>query len=302
MDTAVLRKFWQRILRNQSGTADTGEWNEQVSSIYACGKGLEETIRFLYHQQPSFETFIDWIKPEEENEISYIFSEDILTQNELNYFKENGFIVIRNAICSEHSEDAKRAILEYLKADLNDPSTWYKDHEELRGLMLMLYHHPALEVIRNSSKIRKAYEQLYGTTQIHKVIEKVSFNPPETSFYKFRGSPLHWDVSLVLPIPFKLQGLLYLNDVDENGGAFLCVPGFHNQLEGWLNNLSPGINPRDAAVLQLKPQPVTGKAGDFIIWHQALPHCASPNHSNTPRFVQYHTYDPDGLIVQEVWR
>jgi ectoine hydroxylase-related dioxygenase (phytanoyl-CoA dioxygenase family) len=143
---------------------------------------------------------------------------------------------------------------------------------------------------------------LYGTTHIHKVIDKVSFNPPETSFYKFRGSPLHWDVSLVLPVPFKLQGLLYLNDVDENDGAFHCVPGFHNQLEDWLNNLGPGINPRDAAILQLKPQPVPGKAGDFIIWQQALPHWASPNHGKTPRFVQYHTYDPDNLKLQEVWK
>ncbi len=162
----------------------------------------------------------------------------------------------------------------------------------MRGLMLMFYHHPSLEVVRNLPVIRKAFEQLYGSTNIHKVIDKVSFNPPETSTFKFKGSPLHWDVSLTLPIPFKLQGLLYLNDVIEDGGAFCCVPGFHNKLENWLKELPPNAKPEDEAIKQLKPMPISGKAGDFIIWHQALPHCASPNKSNTPRFVQYHTYDP----------
>jgi ectoine hydroxylase-related dioxygenase (phytanoyl-CoA dioxygenase family) len=37
---------------------------------------------------------------------------------------------------------------------------------------------------------------------------------------------------------------------------------------------------------------VLGNAGDFVIWHQALPHCATPNTSNLPRMVQYLTYLP----------
>ena len=166
----------------------------------------------------------------------------------------------------------------------------------------MFYHHPALEVVRNSTKVRKAYEQLYGSAQIHKSIDKVSFNPPETSSYKFLGSPLHWDVSLVPPIPFKLQGLLYLSDVAADGGAFHCVPGFHNQLEDWLVSLPQDVNAREEAVRTLIPAPVIGNAGDFIIWHQGLPHSATANHSGSPRFVQYLTYLPDNIEDQKVWK
>lgn len=36
-----------------------------------------------------------------------------------------------------------------------------------------------------------------------------------------------------------------------------------------------------------------GKNDILVSNYQALPHCASPNRSNTSRFVQYHTYDPD---------
>jgi ectoine hydroxylase-related dioxygenase (phytanoyl-CoA dioxygenase family) len=116
------------------------------------------------------------------------------------------------------------------------------------------------------------------------------------------GSKLHWDVSLVLPIPFALQGLLYLTDCQSHEGAFHCVPGFHHQIGDWLNNLPPELNPRDEAVRTLNSIPVTGQAGDFVIWHQALPHCATPNVGKTPRMVQYLTYLPIKNEAQAVWK
>jgi len=167
--------------------------------------------------------------------------------------------------------------------------------------MLRLTHHSALQTIRNSVRIRKAYEELYKTKAIYKVIDKVSFNPPENSDYQFAGSALHWDVSLALPIPFKLQGLLYLSDVAENGGAFQCVPGFHKQIDSWIRQLPENTNIREYAAQHLQPISVTGNTGDFIIWHQALPHCASANHSDAPRLVQYLTYLPDQISASDVW-
>ena len=120
----------------------------------------------------------------------------------------------------------------------------------------------------------------------------MSFNPPETDTYKFKGSPLHWDVSLHPPISFRLQGLLYLTDVKVDSGGFHCVAGFHHQFDNWLRNIPRNANPRDVAIQELQPIPVLGNAGDFIIWHQALPHCATPNRGAHPRMVQYLTYLP----------
>lgn len=302
MNTTALKTLWQQSLHGKGSVATPDEWDEQVSCIYKCGKGLEETLRYLYSQRPSFEDFTQWMKPANQIETTETLTEAVLTAEDISFFENNGFIVIKNAITFPEAEAAKAAILEYLQADLNDPASWYKHHEEQRGLMLMFYHHPALNVVRNSVRVRKAYEQLYASTLIHKVVDKVSFNPPETPSFTFLGSPLHWDVSLVPPIPFALQGLLYLSDVAENGGAFSCVPGFHKQVEDWLKTLPPDVNPREEAVRLLQPVPVAGRAGDFIIWHQALPHCATANHSNTPRFVQYHTYLPDEFLQQKEWK
>ncbi len=108
-------------------------------------------------------------------------------------------------------------------------------------------------------------------------------------------------ISLKTPIPFGLQGILYLTDTLPNQGAFTVVPGFHNKIEQWLTNLPDGVNPREEAVNLLDPFSVAANAGDFIIWHHALPHSSSPNASTLPRFVQYMSYAPLHAQVQDEW-
>jgi ectoine hydroxylase-related dioxygenase (phytanoyl-CoA dioxygenase family) len=122
--------------------------------------------------------------------------------------------------------------------------------------------------------------------------DRVGFNPPETASWKFPGPDLHWDCSLELPIPFGLQGILYLSDTAADQGAFTLVPGFQHRLESWLNSLPPGADPRQQDLHALGSTPITGEAGDFIIWQQALQHGSSPNTSTQPRFVQYINYQP----------
>lgn len=167
--------------------------------------------------------------------------------------------------------------------------------------MLNFSDHETLNRNRFSPRVKKAYEQLYKTTKIYKTIDKVSFNPPETENFNFLGSPLHWDMSLKKPLSFGLQGLLYLTDCGPNDGAFHCVPGFHNQINQWLDELKPHENPREKALQTLQSKPIIGQAGDFIIWHQALPHCATPNKGEKPRMVQYLTYLPDDYNAAGEW-
>jgi ectoine hydroxylase-related dioxygenase (phytanoyl-CoA dioxygenase family) len=167
--------------------------------------------------------------------------------------------------------------------------------------MVQLFQHPILEQNRQSFKIRKAYEELWNRTDLWVNTDRVGFNPPETELYKFRGPHLHWDVSLKLPVPFGTQGILYLADTAENQGAFTLVPGFQNKIEDWINNLPPGANPRSENLYALGAKPIAANAGDFIIWHQALPHGSSPNTSILPRFVQYINYAPADEKENRIW-
>ena len=288
----ILHTFREHILANK--VIPLNDWNVFQNTLFEHGIGMEETLQFLYFNQPSIEGFQDWIdKNKSNNNLESIeHFPDVLSQDDIAFWKENGYIVIKNAISREDCEQTQAAILEYLDASLDNPASWYKNHEAKEGLMVLFTKHPTLEKNRASLTIQKAYQQLYKTDKIYRVIDKVSFNPPENSIYKFRGSSLHWDVSLQLPIPYQLQGLFYLTDVKQDSGAFHCVAGFHNQIESWIKNLPQNTNPREIAMQELKTKPILGNAGDFIIWHQALPHCATPNTGNFPRIVQYLTYLP----------
>ena len=129
----------------------------------------------------------------------------------------------------------------------------------------------------------------------------MSFNSPINDNYYVLGSKLYWDVSLKLPIPFAIQGLIYLSDCNEKEGCFQCVPGFHNQIENWLKSLPANANPRERALDELKSIPIIGEAGDMFLWNQAVPHCATPNYGQKPRMVQYLTYIHDDYKEQNLW-
>ena len=304
---AVLYSLWERTQHQNNKAATggkaTGNWEEEIKLLEQLGKGMEETIRYLYIQQPAYESFVEWLDMGKSStgEVEERMEEDVLTADDLDFWNENGYIVVRNAITRKQAADTADAIWQHLGASPADPATWYKPHEDMRGLMVTFYHHPTLEANRKSPRIRRAYEQVYGTTDIRRNMDKVSFNPPENHNYAFMGSPLHWDTSLQLPIPFRLQGLLYLTDTDAVNGAFHCVPGFHNSIGDWMAGLPENVDPRSEAIATLEPIPVTGNAGDFVIWHQALPHCATANKGNTPRLVQYFTYLRNDTPEQEVW-
>lgn len=299
-----LETLWERSVNpGKAKPAADDSWNRAIEALYSLGIGLEKTLRYLYHEQPDLPAFKAWIESQSMmgTQDADSHAEDVLSADDLAFWEENGFVVIRSAIPRADCEATQRAIFGFLGAHADDKSSWYKAHEEQRGMMLTFTDHPCLNRNRRSPLIRKAYEQLYRSTALYNSIDKVSFNPPETKGFSFKGSGLHWDVSLRQPIAFVLQGLLYLSDCGPQDGAFHCVPGFHKTIGDWLGKLPPDEHPRDAAPRSLKPVAVAGNAGDFVIWHAALPHCATPNRGSSPRMVQYLTYFPNGYIAEPEW-
>lgn len=299
MHSTVLEGLWKQSQNPMTGQAGTENWNSQIETLYRLGISMEDTLQYLHFNKPSFEEFKDWVNTNTKITHDNILKENVLTEADLQFWDENGYVIVRNAISKEHCEDTVQAIWDFLEMSPDDEASWYKNHEAQRGLMVTFSNHETLNRNRLSPRIRKAYEQLYQSTDIYKTIDKVSFNPPENGHYRFMGSALHWDTSLVIPIPFALQGLLYLTDCGPHDGAFHCVPGFHKRIESWLKQA--GDNPREKALATLQPVPIEANAGDFIIWDNRLPHCASANHGTTPRMVQYLTYLPTDYKAAEKW-
>lgn len=321
-----LKRYWEknRLMRTRQLRQDAfaEEWNIDNTLLAVLGLGLEQTIRHLYDAADDFTAFENWIlsvnngrpesaKVDEFNTYirnrnnTYIpaaGTDGVLSETDIDGWDINGYVILRNAIPAADCNDTIQAICDFIDVDPNDPSSWYLPHPARQGIMVQLFQHPALEKNRRSPAIRAAYEQLWGRKDLWMNTDRAGFNPPETDHWKFPGPRLHWDVSLALPIPFGLQGILYLSDTAANQGAFTLVPGFQHKIENWLNGLPAGTNPRTANLYALGATPIVANTGDFIIWHHALPHGSSPNSSSLPRFVQYINYAPLDAAINPVWK
>lgn len=312
-----MKRYWHKCMLKRSGAlkpdAIEEEFQLDKTLLSVLGLGLEQAVKFLYLTEPSFEEFEQWVietngRPLPENVTR--FNKGILNRQangiqsvptalddeQLEFWDKNGYIILRNAVPKEDCEKTIEVICNFLEIDRNDSATWYRPHHGKQGIMVQLFQHPILDKNRNSETIRTAYEQLWNRTDIWVNSDRVGFNPPETGRWKFPGPRLHWDTQLNLPLPFNLQGILYLADTAENQGAFSLVPGFHHRLDNWFASLN-GKDPYSEDLHALGCIPIAANAGDFIIWQHALPHGSSVNTSTKPRFVQYFTYAPSDIVT-----
>lgn len=270
--------------------------------------GLFETYNFLYGECRGDEHFKNWIiglkGADFYQQASLKFNQwyqgegnaantsfvSILSEAQHRFWEENGYIKIEGLIDAERCNAVTGLINETLDVDIMNRETWYNDHQLLQGLMLQLYQHETLDHIRNDERLKAVFASLYGSDALLPNCEKVSFNPPVNGNFTFKGSPLHWDIDFNIGPQYYIQGLLYLNDVPLNCGPFSLIPGYHHKIEAELQHKGPKI-----LIEELKEQnlsiPVTGKQGDLILWLQAIPHAATPNCSDLPRYVQYLSFN-----------
>jgi hypothetical protein len=237
-----------------------------------------------FYEKKAFE-FNHWYKSNQQFDSTTV--DDFLTADQLNFWEENGYLKIDQMIDHERCDAVIALIDNKLQIDIKNKDTWYPNDHKMQGLMLQLYQGEALENIRNDKNIKAVFASLYQTNNILPNCEKVSFNPPENSHFSFKGSPLHWDIDFNVGPTQHIQGLLYLNDVPVNRGPFTLIPGYHHQIAATLENYqSPEL-----ALVELRKSDkiisIPGKKGDLIVWLESLPHAASPNYSDQPRYVQY---------------
>jgi Phytanoyl-CoA dioxygenase (PhyH) len=322
-----LKRMWSRVMAGRQGRFPPATMHERHLDklvVHAIGLGLEQTAAYLGGAAEDFAAFERWIvattgglNPERVARINAAVtgadspqatkralaaidaSEPVLSAADLAFWDEHGYVVLHDAVPAATRDAAAAALWRHLRANPDDPQTWYprKDH----GIMVQYFQHPAFEAIRRSPRIHKAFAQLWDTADLWSTTDRVGFNPPEREGYKFPGPHLHWDVSVKTPIPLGTAGILYLTDTPPEQGAFTLVPGFQRWGEDWLKSLPPHADPRRQDLYALGPRPIGGRAGDLVIWHQALPHGASPNRGKKPRMVQYVNMFPTNYEEQEEW-
>ena len=310
-----LERYWARAGGNEAA-------NKIL--LYGLQLGLEETTAYLMQNAPTLDQLESWIlainggaldpalvarinaaidgtldpgtPPQPED------NDAALTAEDLDHWDRHGYVILHDAVTPAEAEAAAHAIYEFMRVDPANPETWYNNPRG-HSIWVPLLRHPAFRANRESPRIHAAFAQLWGRTDLWPTIDQGGFNPPERPGWQFPGPHLHWDVSIAQPVPFGAQGILYLTDTAADQGAFTCVPGFHHRLAKWLSELPPGADPRNWKVLETLPTvPIAGRAGDLVIWHQALPHGSSPNRSPRPRVAQYINLLPSRWEVNPIWR
>ncbi len=152
-----------------------------------------------------------------------------LSEKDLEFWEENGYVAVRNAVPLENCSAAEEVVWEFAEMDPDNPETWYPDPP--KGIMKEIYQHQTLWDNRQYPRVHEAFAQIHNTHKLLVSHDRASINSPERPGFEFKGPWLHWDRKLDHPARgLGVQGILYLNDTPDNQGAFTCVPGFHLKL------------------------------------------------------------------------
>ena len=218
----------------------------------------------------------------------------VLSPNESEFFEQNGYVVVREAVAAEQCQAVVDAIFDFLGMNADEPDEWYREPHRTNGFV-ELYHHPSMWENRQTPRVYEAFAQLLGEERLWVSIDRAGFKPPPHPGhpeYDDKGF-IHWDADTSnWPLPFALQGVLYLNDQSEDQGCYQCVPGMHHAFDAWVKGQPADRNPRKPDLAELEVRQVAGNQGDLIIWTRALAHGNGHNVSDRPRFAQYITMSP----------
>lgn len=319
-----LEDLWRRLTR-RSPNPRQNWWRDQLV-LEGLGLPLEESRLYLANKQPTLAEFEQWILERNDGRLEPLrlerlnatiagspysrellaalraieSSEPVLSTDDLSFWEEQGYVILHNAISPSACRATELAVWDFLQMDPDCPATWYQ--ASTHGIMRQFFHHHTLRANRMSPRIYKAFAQIWGTADLWMTIDRVSFNPPERSDWSFPGPWLHWDTTLTTPVPFGVSGMIYLTDTEREQGAFTCVPGFHRRVDAWLRSLPANVDPRREDLESLGAVPISGRAGDLIIWHKALPHGSRPNRATQPRIVQYLSMHPAKREDNREWK
>ena len=223
----------------------------------------------------------------------------VLTQEDLAFWRANGYVIVRNAVPQKNVEAVVDIIWEFMEMDRDDPDSWYRPPHSKYGMvelnrsgMVALYQHQSLWDNRQHPRVYGAFTDIWETDKLWVSIDRVNLNPPARADWDFPGF-VHWDIDTSLrPLPYGVQGVLALVDVSEAAGGLQVIPGFHRQFEEWVKTQPADRDPRQPDITGFELKSVAMNAGDLAIWHRLLPHGTGRNNSTRPRLAQYITMSP----------
>ncbi|KAL1514651.1 hypothetical protein AB1Y20_003741 [Prymnesium parvum] len=240
---------------------------------------------------------------------------ETLSRAQLANWERDGYLIVPNVISPSLTAAAATTVRRFIGADDSHPSTWYsntldiyldrtpsgkKPHHGPSG-MVQLFHHRTLWAIRQEPRVHSIFADLYGTRRLYVTADRAHFKPPQNADFPAWSHPgdvhvgLHWDTDTrraAWPVPYVIQGVVYLENTTAVQGALRVVPGFHRRLASWestqmVNRSAERPEGASALALEAEAIPVEGTAGSLVLWHSLLPHGPAPNVGTLPRVSAY---------------
>ncbi len=223
----------------------------------------------------------------------------VLREEDWQFWTENGYIVIKNAVPTEQVGRLARFLWEFEEKDPTDPETWYtpaRAEMQMKELtntgMVEVYNHQYLWDNRQYPKIHEAFTDIWGTDKLWVTIDRANLNLPMRPGHEYRGF-IHWDYDPETK-PQNVQGVLALSDqTDKATGGFQCVPELYRTYDTWKltqpedrDHFKPDVSGFEIVKVPLN-------AGDLLIFNSTQPHGIRPNNSrHQVRMAQYISMAP----------
>ncbi|MBS1747337.1 MAG: phytanoyl-CoA dioxygenase family protein [Bacteroidetes bacterium] len=218
----------------------------------------------------------------------------VMSEDDWNFWIQNGYIVIKNAISKEQAKKTADFIWEFEEKNPGDPSTWYTQPraeiqmKELTNTgMVEMYNHQYLWENRQMQRVYDAFADIWGTEKLWCTIDRANLNFPLRPGYEYKAF-IHWDYDPETK-PQQVQGVLALNDqTDENMGGFQCIPELFRSYDTWKLTQPEDRDHFKPDITGFTPTKVKMEAGDLLIFNSLQPHGIRANRSGDKvRIAQY---------------
>ncbi|GGU16505.1 phytanoyl-CoA dioxygenase family protein [Streptomyces daghestanicus] len=232
----------------------------------------------------------------------------VLTEEQFAHWQTYGYTVVEQAIPAESARRLLDFAWEFQGLDPDRPETWYEEREYRSDLdrelhvygFVEAYHHQLIWDSRQARRVYDAFVDVWDCEELWVTLDRLNLNPPNVKNrdralieQRERGFDieLHWDVDTTLGVlPQRVQGIIALNDTENDHGGFQCCPELFRRFDRW-KVTQPDDRDPIRPVIDRTEMPVVRpglKAGDLLIWNGLLAHGVAPNTSGGGvRAVQY---------------
>ncbi|MCW5619495.1 MAG: phytanoyl-CoA dioxygenase family protein [Burkholderiales bacterium] len=215
----------------------------------------------------------------------------MITSKQVESYKENGYIVVENVV-DQAMRDAVKSVVAGLIAKARGLTT----HNEIYDLEPShTPDHPRVRRIKKPTTVHPIFDQLVKSPAMTQILmallgpdvrlhgSKMNMKDPQY------GSPVEWHQDWAF-YPHTNDDLLaigvMLEDIDEENGALLVMPGTHRH--GVYDHHADGrfcgaMDPAASGLDFSKAVSCPGKAGSCSFHHVRLVHGSAENRSNRPR-------------------